>query len=141
MKTERKSGLPVTRKGGRTTAAEGRRQILDRFAERLDKYLPEGGELKPWKLAEIELALLDDMNELACDIIESRMGVDPRRIVEKPHCPDCGRALGGVKRERSTHKQTLFGPIRYGRTYGTCHACGVAFSPSGDRLELRQGLL
>ena len=122
-------------------AAERRRQVLDRFCEKLDKYLPESGELRPWKLAEIELALLDDMNELACDIMESRIGVDPKRVVEKPHCPDCGRALGGVDRRRPTHKHTLFGPLRYARTYGVCQACGLAFSPSGDRVELRQGLL
>ena len=121
--------------------AEARTEIIDRFAEKLDKYLPESGELRPWKLAEIELALLEDMNELAREIIESRIGVDPRRVVKKPRCPDCGRALGGVKRERSTHKQTLFGRLKYSRTYGVCRPCGAAFSPSGERLELRQGLL
>ncbi len=90
------------------------------------KYLPESGELTPWKLGEIELELLEDMrdmNELACGIIESRIDADPNRTVEKPKCPKCpkcGLALGGVKRDRATHKQTLFGPIRYSRTYGTC---------------------
>jgi hypothetical protein len=120
---------------------EGRRRLLDRFAERLDEYLPESGELAPWKLGEMELALLDDMNELACKIMEARIGADPRRIVKKPRCPECGQALGGVKRGRPTHKQTLFGPIGYSRTYGTCQACGLASSPSGEVFRLRRGLL
>jgi hypothetical protein len=122
-------------------AAELRRAVLERFARKLDKYLPESGELAPWKLGEIELKLLDDMNELACGIIESRIGADPKRTLEKPKCPGCGLALAGVKRDRATHKQTLFGPIRYSRTYGTCQACGLAFSPSGEVFRLRQGLL
>lgn len=121
--------------------AERRKAVLERFAGKLDKYLPESGELRPWKLAEIELALLDDMNELALDIMGSRIGVDPERCPEKPRCPDCGRALGGVRRRSRTHKHTLFGRLRYARTYGVCQACGLAFSPSGDRVELRQGLL
>jgi hypothetical protein len=122
-------------------AAELRRAVLDRFARKLDKYLPESGDAGPWKLGEMELALLDDMNEVACGVIESRIGADPNRTVEKPKCPECGLALGGLKRDRTTHKQTLFGPIRYSRTYGTCQACGLAFSPSGEVFRLRQGLL
>ncbi len=118
-----------------------RKAVLDRCVAMLDRHLPESGELGAWKLGEIELALLDDVNEIARDVIEARIGADPNRTVEKPKCPKCGLALGGVKRERSTHKQTLFGPIRYGRTYGTCQACGLAFSPSGEVFRLRQGLL
>ncbi|MFV1994428.1 MAG: hypothetical protein ACC661_03235 [Verrucomicrobiales bacterium] len=38
-----------------------RRQIALRFAAKLDKYLPEDGPLRPWKLAEIETALTKDM--------------------------------------------------------------------------------
>ena len=122
-------------------AGTRRAEVMERFQRKLDKYLPEEGELRPWKLAEIEAELLKDMHELARDIMESRIDVDPRRVVEKPRCPDCGRALAGVDHSRSAHKQTIFGPMRFTRTYGVCHACRVAFSPSGQRLELRQGLL
>jgi hypothetical protein len=127
-----------TRPAGR---AGLRKAVLDRCVAMLDRHLPESGELGAWKLGQMELALLDDVNEIARDVIEARIGADPNRTVEKPKCPECGLALGGVKRERATHKQTLFGPIRYGRTYGTCQACGLAFSPSGEVFRLRQGLL
>ncbi len=127
--------------GSAASTAEHRQRLIEDFTQRLGKYLPESGEPKPWKLAETELALVEDMNELARGIIESRIGVDPLRYVEKLRCPDCSRALGGVKREAATHKQTLFGPIRYSRSYGTCQACGLAFSPSGEKFRLRHGLL
>jgi uncharacterized protein with PIN domain len=115
--------------------------LMERMAQKLDRYLPESGELRAWTISEIEDALIEDMNELARDIVHARLGVDPDRVVEKPRCPDCGRALMGVDRERSTHTHTRLGPIRYARTVGYCRSCGAAFSPSGQRVELRQGLL
>ena len=118
-----------------------RAAVMERVARKLDRYLPESGELRGWTISEIEDALIEDMNELARDVIESRLGVDPERVVDRPRCPDCGRALMGVDRERATHKHTRLGPIRYARTYGVCRPCGAAFSPSGHRVELRQGLL
>ena len=121
--------------------AARRAQVMERLARKLDKYLPESGPLRPWTISEIETELVKDMNEIARDVIELRLDVDPERVVEKPRCPDCGRALAAVRREESTHKQTLVGPIRYARTYGTCQACGLAFPPSGQRVALRQGLL
>ena len=86
-------------------------------------------------------ALIKDMNEIARDIIHARLDVDPDRVVKKARCPDCGRALMGVAGERSTHKHTRLGPIGFARTVGYCRPCGAAFSPSGQRVELRQGLL
>lgn len=121
------------------TAKRG--EVLERIVRKLDKYLPESGELRPWTISEIESALLDDVNEIARDVIEARLEVDPARVVDKPRCPDCGKSLKGLKRARKTHRQVIFGPIRYARTCGICHACGVAFSPSGQRVGLRQGLL
>ena len=118
-----------------------RAAVMERMARKLDRYLPESGELRAWTISEIEDALIEDMNEIARDVIESRLGVDPERVVDKPRCPDCGRALMGVDSERSTHRHTRLGPIRYARTYGVCRPCGAAFSPSGQRVELRQGLL
>ena len=124
-----------------TDAAAKRAAVLERIARKLDKYLPESGELRPWTISEIEKSLLVDINEIARDVIEARLEVDPARVVDKPRCPDCGKSLEGLKRARKTHRQVIFGPIRYARTCGICHACGVAFSPSGQRLGLRQGLL
>lgn len=124
-----------------TTAATKRAAVLERFARKLDKYLPESGELKPWTISEIEDALLADVNEIARDVIEARLDVDPARVVDKPRCPDCGKSLKGLKHARKTHRQVIFGPVRFSRTDGICHACGVAFSPSGQRVGLRQGLL
>ena len=121
--------------------ATRRAQVSGRFHRKLDKYLPASGELRAWTIAEIEAELLKDVRELARDVIESRIDVDPARVPEEPRCPDCGRALGGLRREEHTHKHTVFGPIRYTRTYGVCRPCGAAFSPSGEGLELRQGLL
>ena len=118
-----------------------RAAVMERVARKLDRYLPESGELRAWTISEIEDALIEDMNEIAREVIESRLGVDPDRVIDKPRCPDCGRALMGVDRERSTHTHTRLGPIRYARTYGVCRPCGVAFSPSGHRVALRQGLL
>ena len=118
-----------------------RAAVMERMARTLDRYLPESGELRKWTISEIEDSLIEDMNEIAREVIESRLGVDPDRVVEKPRCPDCGRALMGVDRERSTHTHTRLGPIRYARTYGVCRPCEAAFSPSGQRVELRQGLL
>ena len=132
----------------------GRAAIMERVARKLDKYLPESGELRKWTISTIEDALIEDMNEIARDIIHTRLDVDPDRVVEKARCPDCGRALMGVDRERSTHTHTRLGPIGFSRTVGYCRPCGAAFSPpadrnrrrsgrsgSGQRVELRQGLL
>ncbi len=126
----------------RATAAELRRRVLERFSGKLDKYLPRGGELKPWTISAIETALSEDMNDIARDVIESRIDVDPERIPhEKPVCPICRKPVRSVAWERPTHKITIFGKIHYRRAYAPCHACGVAFSPSGHRVRLRQGLL
>jgi hypothetical protein len=70
------------------------------------------------------------MDELARDVIESCIKVHPERVPERPVCPKCGKEVRTIERERSTHKHVVFGPVRYQRTYATCHACGVAFSPS-----------
>jgi uncharacterized protein with PIN domain len=119
----------------------GRAAIMERVARKLDRYLPESGKLRKWTISEIEDALIEDMNEIARDIIHARLDVDPDRVVKKARCPDCGRALMGVAGERSTHKHTRLGPIGFARTVGYCRPCGAAFSPSGQRVELRQGLL
>ena len=120
--------------------AARRRQLVERFARKLDKYLPESGELRKWTISDIETALLGDMTELARDVIEARIDVDPARAPkETPHCPDCGAAL--ASRQVPTHRHTLFGRIGYARAYGHCPACGRAFSPSGLGVRLRQGLL
>ena len=97
-----------------------RAAVMERMARTLDRYLPESGELRKWTISEIVGALIEDMNELAREVIESRLGVDPDRVVDKPRCPDCGRALMGVDRERSTHRHTRLGPIGFARTYGVC---------------------
>ena len=120
--------------------AAARARIDAEIKRRLDAYLPAQGSLKPWKISEIEVALQKDMQELSCAVIQARLGVDPSRVRAKPRCPQCGRKLMGVHDEH-THKHTIFGPLEYTRTYGYCHSCGVAFSPSGQRVGLRQGLL
>ena len=119
----------------------GRAAIMEHVARNRGQYLPESGELRKWTISEIEDALIKDMNEIARDIIHARLDVDPERVVKKARCPDCGRALMGVAAERSTHKHTRLGPIGFARTVGYCRPCGAAFSPSGQRVELRQGLL
>jgi hypothetical protein len=129
---------------GKTQAelASLREAVMERFARKLDKYLPRKGELRKWTISEIEAELLKDVTQLARDVIEARIEVDPARVSkDSPRCPDCGRVLGGIAREQATNKQTIFGRIRYARTYGICRPCGVAFSPSGQRVALRQGLL
>ncbi len=126
----------------RTEAAEFHRAVLGRIEKKLDKYLPEEGELRPWTISELEAALSVDMNDIARDVIESRIDIDPSRVPEKkPVCPVCGKPVGSVVRERSAHKTTAFGRLSYKRTYAACHACGVAFSPSGHCVRIRQGLL
>jgi hypothetical protein len=108
---------------------------------KLDKYLPESGELRSWTISEIEDALLEDMKDVAVDIVESRLLLDPRcNPVQRPVCPKCGRALAGID-VRSTRRKTLIGPIQYERFVGYCQACGLAFSPSGRSVEIRRGLL
>ena len=122
-------------------AAALREQVAGRFMRRLDKYLPESGDLRPWTISEIERELLADALDLARDLLEARIQVDPARVPpEKPRCPKCGRSLMGL-RDQATHKQTLVGPIRFERAYGYCRPCGAAFSPSGQRVEVRRGLL
>ncbi|TET51963.1 MAG: hypothetical protein E3J64_05945 [Anaerolineales bacterium] len=115
--------------------------VMDLAAGIVKKYLPKSGELRKWTISEIERSLLDDMGQFARSIVEARLEADPQRVVEKPRCPDCGRALGGVGSEVQTHRHTLFGTIRYRRTYGVCRPCRAAFSPSGQRVVFRQGLL
>ena len=118
-----------------------RDEVAGRFMRKLDKYLPGSGELRPWIISEIERELLTDALELARDVLEARIRVDPVRApAEKPACPKCGRALMGL-RDQATHKQTLVGPIRFERAYGYCRPCGAAFSPSGHGVEVRRGLL
>jgi ribosomal protein L34E len=121
------------------TEANGRAMELARGI--VEKYLPASGELRDWTVSEIEASLQEDMTRLARGIVETRLEADPRRVVAKPRCPDCGRALGGVGKEIQTHRHTVFGTTRYRRTYGICRPCGAAFSPSGQRVALRQGLL
>jgi uncharacterized protein with PIN domain len=118
-----------------------RQQITERFTRKLDKYLPESGQLRPWTISEIEQELLKDSMEIARDVLEARIQVDPLRVpAEKPRCPRCDRALMGL-RDQATHKQTIFGPIRFERSHGYCRSCGAAFSPSGHVVEVRRGLL
>lgn len=122
--------------------AELRKAVLERFSRKLDKYLPEEGPLRPWKLAQIEAALSRDMDEIARDVIESRIYVDPARVPEKkPTCPKCGKPVRSVDWDRSAHRITIFGKVHYRRAHAPCHACGVAFSPSGHCVRHRQGLL
>jgi hypothetical protein len=118
-----------------------RARLVERFAGKLDQYLPESGELRTWTVSEIEEALSKDMNEMARDVIESRIQVDPRREPrESPRCPECGRVLGGLNARRA-HRHTILGPVELTRSTGYCQACDLAFSPSGHRVALRKGLL
>ncbi len=115
--------------------------VVQRILRKLDRYLPESGALRSWTISEIEDSLLQDMKEIACDIVESRLLLDPlREPAERPVCPKCGRALAGID-VRPTHRKTMIGPIRYERMVGYCQACGLAFSPSGHGVEIRRGLL
>ena len=137
-----------------TTATEAKDRAMELARGIVEKYLPASGKPRDWTISEIETSLQEDMTRLARGIIETRLEADPRRVVAKPKCPECGRALGGVGKEVQTHRHTVFGTIRYGRTYGICRPCGAAFSPpadrngrrsgrsgSGLRVALRQGLL
>jgi uncharacterized protein with PIN domain len=117
------------------------KELLGRWAERLEKYLPSSGDLRNWDISTIEVALVEDMAQTARDVIEMRIRADPVREPEqKPRCPSCGHALMGLRPE-ATHRHTLFGPIRFERLYGYCPACSRAFSPSGHSVEIRAGLL
>ena len=62
-----------------------RDEVAGRFMRKLDKYLPGSGELRPWTISEIERELLTDALELARDVLEARIRVDPVRApAEKP---------------------------------------------------------
>ncbi len=131
----------MTASGDSADVADFRRAVLERFERKLDRYLPTSGATRQWTISTIEDALASDMLEVAQDVIESCIAVDPlRRPAQNPRCPDCGRSLVGTGLH-DTHKKTIFGPIRYSRAYGSCPACRRAFSPSGQRVVLRQGLL
>jgi hypothetical protein len=133
MKAEATSGAP--------DVASVREQVTERMLRKLEKYLPRSGELRSWTISEIEESLLQDMKEIACDIVESRLLLDPlRNPSERPVCSKCGRALAGID-VRSTRRKTMIGPIRYERFIGYCQACGLAFSPSGQCVAIRRGLL
>jgi hypothetical protein len=120
-------------------ADAARAAVLRKFADKLDKYLPEQGPLKPWTISEIETALTVDMREVACAVIEARIGIDGNRVPpEKPKCPGCGAALSS--RVTPVHRHLMLGRIRYEREAGHCPACGGAFSPSGLGVVLRRGL-
>lgn len=145
MSPEVEGDISMARAGASTdtaTSEELRERVLERFTRKLDKYLPEEGELRPWTISQIEDALSKDMNDIARDVIESRIDVDPERVPEeRPSCPVCGKPVRRVDWERSAHRITTFGKVHYRRAYARCHACGVAFSPSGHCVRLRQGLL
>jgi len=117
------------------------KQVQELFRQTVEKYLPSSGALHPWKLAEIEIQLHQDLDLLAKALLEARLALDPLATDRsRLRCPHCDRALGGVGFER-THKKTVFGVIAYRRTYGVCPACGGAFSPSGQGVGRRHGLL
>jgi hypothetical protein len=149
MGARRRGGQDATGREATPPAATGsvdvadlRARIVRDFAAKLDKYLPESGDLRPWKLAEIEAALSTDMQAVSRAVIESRIEADPVRVpAERPVCPRCGRPVRSVDLDRSAHRVTIFGKVHYTRAYAPCHACGVAFSPSGHCVGLRQGLL
>jgi hypothetical protein len=122
------------------TVTEKRAALKAWFERALDQYLPESGELKPWTISALEDALGADLRELGRRIAAARIEADPLRAPEKNLCPQCGRALMGHSQEL-THRQTVFGPISFSRAYGYCRPCRSAFSPSGHRVGLRQGLL
>jgi hypothetical protein len=117
-----------------------RAALMELFARKLDRYLPESGALKPWTISEIECALERDLRELGRKVTEARIAVDPQRAPQQNRCPKCGRALMGHGTEPA-HRQTIFGPLSFERAYGYCRPCGSAFSPSGQRVGLRRGLL
>jgi len=122
------------------TVRQKRAALVAHFMGKLDRYLPESGELKSWTISEFERALMDDVLELGRQMAEARIEVDPLRAPAQARCPQCGRALMGHGTE-PTHRQTLFGPLRFERAYGYCRPCGSAFSPTGQRVGLRRGLL
>ena len=102
-----------------------RAALIERMARMRERYLPESGQLREWTISRIEDALIEDMHELARGIVHARLGVDPDRVAEKPRFPDCGRALMGVDRERSTHVHTRPAPLRFARTVGYCRPFGA----------------
>jgi hypothetical protein len=81
--------------------AARRRLPTERFARKLDEYVPESGELRAWTISELEQSLLADTSELARDVIESRLDIDPARVPEKP--PRCPDSLS----RRSLHSRSL----------------------------------
>jgi hypothetical protein len=120
--------------------AAKRAAVLAQFQEKLERYLPESGELKSWTISAWEQALVGDLLEVGRAVTEARIAVDPLRVPESARCPACGRVLMGHARQ-GAHKQTLFGPLQFERTYGYCRPCRSAFSPSGSRVGFRRGLL
>lgn len=133
------AGSEAGRETGTGVLAE-RARILESFSRVLDRYLPQDGRLRDWKAAEFEASMQADTQALGRAVMEACLRANPRSQERRLRCPECGRALEGFE-ERGTHKQTIFGPIKYKRTYGYCRPCGAAFSPSGERVGLRCGLL
>lgn len=140
MALQKEAGGGPRRAASKEAVLALRAAVSAKFAEKLERYLPESGELEAWTISGWEEALMADLLEVGQAVTEARLEVDPLRVPEQARCPRCGRALMGHARQ-GTRKQTLFGPLRFERTYGYCRPCGSAFSPSGQRVGLRRGLL
>jgi hypothetical protein len=112
-----------------------RDRLTERFARKLDKYVPESGEFRPWTISELEQSLSEDLGGFARGILEARLRADPRRVVEKPGRPDCGRALGGVGKEE-------VGRIRRRlRSLASKHPAHLVFPPLDEVPAHTLGLL
>jgi hypothetical protein len=109
-----------------------RGRLIEGFARKLDKYVRESGGLCPWTISELEQSLLADITQLARDVIESRIDVDPVRApAETPRCPDCGAAL--ASRQVPTHRHTLFGRIGYERAEPYAPLVALRIRPAAPR--------